>query len=143
MPSRIKPVDFLNSRVSDSPFEIRFNISFAKSIILFPFRKTLQPLPLQHPSLSQHEGQFRPFVHPRTLARLGSPSASAELRDAGRGESVAGRSDFQLLTSVLRPFLFPNHQIFYPFSQLSFDVDQAQSRFLQHFYLPDIETCSH
>jgi len=27
-------------------------------------------------------------------ARLASPSASAEPRDAGRGESVAGRSDF-------------------------------------------------
>ena len=63
----------------------------------------------------------------------GPPPASAELWDCGRGESIAGRSDFppgrrplwaggRILTSV-------------PFPTFSWFQCQFQARLFQHFYL--------
>ena len=81
------------------------------------------------------------------------PSASAALRDAWHGESVAGRSDFppgrrplwagsQLLTSApvysFSPILKSSNQlIIYPFPQLFLDLDQTQPSRIQHFYFLD------
>jgi hypothetical protein len=97
------------------------------------FRHGLSLSPVKKPQdlhLNNLRHSLSETINPVRSSIPGPPPASQA--------SVAGRSDFRLLTSIPSPInKSSNQRIIYPFPQLSLDLDQTQPSLFQHFYFLD------